>query len=85
MARLTVTLPDDLHRALREAAARRGITLGSIVVEGLGALGLKSREDALVLLERARHHSDLTEKDAAELAVRETRAVRQERSRARRR
>lgn len=85
MARLTVTLPDDLHRALREAAARRGVTLGSIIVEGLGALGLKSREDALALLERARSHLGLSEEDAMALAVQETRAVRKERQRARRR
>lgn len=85
MARLTVTLPDELHRALREAAARRGVTLGSIIVEGLGALGLKGREDALALLERARCRGALREEDATALAVRETRAVRRERQRARRR
>jgi len=76
MARLTVTLPDDLHRALKEAAARRGTTIGTLVAESLGAYGIKSRDSAAALVARARAASGLPEPRALALAVRETRAGR---------
>lgn len=76
MARLTITLPDPLHRALKEASARRDRTIGDLVAESLSAYGIKPREDAREILERARRRATLSEDEALALAVRETRAVR---------
>jgi hypothetical protein len=73
MSRVTINLPDDLHRALKAAAARRGATIGSMVAESLVAYGIKSPDDAASLVERARLHADLSEDHALDLAVRETR------------
>ena len=72
MARVTINLPDELHRALKAAAARRGTTIGSMVAESLEAYGIKSRSEAALLVERARRRSGLTEDDALALAVDET-------------
>ena len=76
MARLTVTLRDDLHRALKEAAARRRKTIGQLLEESLDFYGIKSAEDAEALVSRARDNAALTERDALALAVAETKAHR---------
>lgn len=76
MARLTITLPDDRHRALKEAAARRGRTIGQIVDDALASYGIKSTAEAAALVARARRVSRLREGDALGLAVTETRATR---------
>lgn len=72
MSRVTITLPDELHRALKAAAARRGATIGSMVAESLIAYGIKSPNDAASLVERARMHAGLDEERALSLAVSET-------------
>jgi plasmid stability protein len=72
MARVTINLPDDLHRALKAAAARRGSTIGSMVAESLEAYGIKSRADAAALVERARAQAGLAEDRAVDVAVSET-------------
>jgi plasmid stability protein len=72
MARVTINLPDDLHRAVKAAAARRGTTIGSMVAESLIAYGIKSPTEAAALVERARERSGLTEDEALALAVDET-------------
>ena len=41
MARLTITLDDNLHQALKEAAARQGRTIGTIIEESLELRGIK--------------------------------------------
>ena len=79
MGRLTIALPDELHQALREAAARQGRSIGAVVAESLTAYGVKPRATAESLLRRARARAGLREKDALRLAVRETRAVRRAR------
>jgi hypothetical protein len=76
MARLTITLSPDRHRALREAAARRGKTIRSLVEESLDAYGIKTASQAAALVARARSQSNLTEAEAMKLAVSETRAQR---------
>jgi hypothetical protein len=76
MARLTVTLRDDLHRALKEAAARRRKTIGQSLEDSLDFYGIKSTEAAEALVSRARDNSRMTERDAFALAVAETRAHR---------
>lgn len=73
MARLTVSLPDDLHRALKESAARRGVTIGELVAESLEHYGIKTRESAEALMARARANSGLDEDEALRVAAAETR------------
>lgn len=76
MARLTITLPDDLHRALKESAARRDTTIGELVAESLEFYGIKTAGAAEELVARARARSGLSEDEAAALGVEETRAQR---------
>jgi hypothetical protein len=76
MARLTISLPDGLHQALKEAAARRRRTIGDLIEESLGLYGLKDDETVAALLERARRNAAMDEPEALELAVSETRAAR---------
>lgn len=76
MSRLTISLPDELHRALKESAARRGVSIGGLVAESLEFYGIKSGRQADVLVARARERSGLDEAGAVELAVAETRADR---------
>ena len=76
MGRLTITLDDDLHRAVKEAAARQGRSIGKIIEESLRLRGIKSMENARELVARARRQSGCNEKEAMELAVEETRAHR---------
>ncbi|MGB5816877.1 MAG: ribbon-helix-helix protein, CopG family [Thermoanaerobaculia bacterium] len=78
MARLTITLPDELHQALKEAAARRRRSIGDLVAESLEFYGIKTEERARELVARARQQSGLTEAEAQELALSETRASRQQ-------
>lgn len=72
MALVTINLPDELHRALKAAAARTGRTIGSMVAESLEAYGIKSRADAAALVQQARERARLSEDEALELSVRET-------------
>jgi predicted transcriptional regulator len=76
MSRLTITLPDELHRALEEAAARRRTTIGELVCESLAAYGIKSEREARELVAKARRRSGLATREASELAVGESRAHR---------
>ena len=76
MARLTITLPDDLHRALKETAARRGRTIGDLVAESLAFYGVKSTASARELVARARLHAALEEGTALEVAADETHRAR---------
>ena len=76
MARLTISLPDSVHQALKEAAARRKTTIGELIGESIEAYLIKTEEQAADLVARARAAAGLTEAEALKLAVRETRAVR---------
>jgi hypothetical protein len=40
MPRLTITLPPEKHRALKEASVRQGKTIRSLVEESLDAYGI---------------------------------------------
>ena len=77
MARITITLTDERHRAIKEAAARQGKTIGQIIEESLEFYGVKSSASAAELVDRARQHSGLTEGDALNVAIEETEAERQ--------
>ncbi|MEO8431677.1 MAG: CopG family transcriptional regulator [Acidobacteriota bacterium] len=76
MSRLTITLSDRRHRALKEAAARRGKTIGSLVEESLDAYGIKTGGEAAALVARARERAKMTETSAMKLALEETKAHR---------
>lgn len=76
MARLTITLSDARHRALREAALNRGKTIGELIEESLEFYGIKSSRAAEDLLAKARARGGRGESDALRIAVEETRAAR---------
>jgi hypothetical protein len=76
MPRLTITLSDARHRALKEAAARRRQSIASIIEESLEASGIKDSVSAAALMARAREAAGMTADEAMALAVRETRAAR---------
>ena len=77
MARITITLSDEKHRAIKEAAARQGKTIGDIIDESLEFYGIKTARSAALLVAKARQKAGLTEDEALKLAVEETRAERQ--------
>lgn len=76
MARLTISLSDERHRALREAAATRRKTIGQLIEESLEFYGIKTSRSAEELVAKARARAALVEADAVRLAVAETRAAR---------
>ncbi|MGA1473186.1 MAG: ribbon-helix-helix protein, CopG family [Burkholderiaceae bacterium] len=76
MGRLTISLKDDLHQALKETAARQGRSIGKIIEEGLELRGVKPMTPARDLLMKARRSARRTEEKAIELAVKEVRASR---------
>jgi predicted transcriptional regulator len=78
MSRLTITVSDEIHRALKETAARTGRTIGSIIEEGLRLRGIRSMASAKDLVAKARAGADLTEADALALALDETHQSRQQ-------
>ncbi len=76
MSRLTITLDDNLHRAIKETAARQGRSIGQIIEESLQLRGIKPMESARQLVARARSQGRYEEKEAIRLAIEETRAHR---------
>lgn len=78
MGRLSISLDDELHQALKETAARQHRTITSIIEESLIYRGIRTRADARALVESARDRAGLEEQEAVELAVEETRAARGE-------
>ena len=76
MPRLTITLSEERHQALKEAAARRGKTIGQLIEESLDYSGIKTPARAAELVEKARRRANLQEAEALDLAVTETRDAR---------
>ena len=76
MGRLTITLDDSLHQALKEASARQGRPIGKIIEESLLLRGIKPMDGARELVAKARRHSGLSEEEALAVGVAETRAGR---------
>jgi predicted transcriptional regulator len=76
MSRLTITLDDELHRALKETASRQKRSIGSIIEESLRLRGIQSQARASALVAEARKRAQLDPDEALELAVEETRAAR---------
>lgn len=76
MSRITISITDERHKALKAAAARRGKTIGELVEEGLEAVGIKPESTVAELLAKARARSRLSLAAAERLAVEETRKAR---------
>ena len=76
MPRLTITLSDERHRALKEAAARRRKSIGQLIEESLEFYGIKSAESAAALVAAARRRAGMGEGEALDLATKETKAQR---------
>jgi len=76
MPRLTITLSEERHRALKEAAARKRKSIAALIEESLEQSGIKTTEAAADLVARARSGSGLDDDGALELAVEESRAQR---------
>ena len=76
MARLTITLSDERHRALRNAAAKRGKTIAQLIDESLEFCGIKSTRSAEELVAKARARASLREAGASRGALAGSRAAR---------
>ncbi|MDZ7782804.1 MAG: ribbon-helix-helix protein, CopG family [Halioglobus sp.] len=76
MSRLTITLDNNLHRALKETAARQGRSITSIIEESLRLRGIQDRASARALVEQVRERAQLDPDAALGLAVEETRDAR---------
>jgi hypothetical protein len=76
MPRMTITLTREAHRALKEASARRGRSIGELIEESLAASGIKTEQSAAEIVAAARQSAGLDEAAAMRLALRETAAVR---------
>ena len=72
MSRLSITLNNDLHRSLKETAARQGRTIGSIIEESLELRGIRSIASARNLLQKARNKANLSDDEALAIALEET-------------
>jgi len=77
MPRLTISLTDRTHRALKEAAARRNCSMSSIIEESLELRGIQPHEAAEEIVATARAKSRLSADQAMALAVAETRRIRE--------
>ena len=76
MSRLTISLDDDLHQALKQAAARQGRSIGKIIEEGLILRGIKPVSTSRDLVAKARARAQKSENQAIQLAIEEVRAER---------
>ena len=74
MPRLTITLSTERQRAVKETAARRGITITALIDESLELAGVRTMESARDIVARARAAAGLSDEDAAGLALRHARA-----------
>ena len=68
MSRLTITLSEARYRALKQASAQRDKTIGQLIDESLDFYGIKSREEAMNLVRRARARSELDDDKAMAVA-----------------
>ena len=73
MTRLTITLADRTHRALKEAAARQSRSMAAIIEESLEMRGIRPLDSAREIVAGVRARSNLDADAAMALAARETR------------
>lgn len=81
MPRLTISLADRTHRALKDTAARQNRSMGSIIEESLELRGIRPYDTARAIVAKARAKSGLNADDAMVLAVKETQRFRDEQRR----
>jgi len=74
--RMTITLSEQRQKAVKETAARRGVSITELIDESLELAGVRTQEDAAHIVARARAKSGLSDAEAMDLALRETAAVR---------
>ncbi|MBC7599062.1 MAG: CopG family transcriptional regulator [Polaromonas sp.] len=74
MSRPTISLSEPRYRARKEAAAQRNKTIAQSIDESLDFSGIKSREQALDLVRRARARSTLSEEQSLTRAQAEVQA-----------
>ena len=72
MVRLTISLAERTHRALKEAAARQNRSMAAIIEESLRLRGIQPVESAQELVARARQNANLDAEEAMALALEET-------------
>ena len=72
MSRLTITLDDQMHQALKETAARQGRSINKIIEESLKLRGIKPMQSARDLVSRARSSAAMSEDEALAIATEET-------------
>lgn len=73
MPRLTINLTDRAHQALKDAAARQGRSMSTIIEESLEFGGILPSNTAREIVARARSSAGLSDEEALATAVRETR------------
>ena len=77
MPRLTISLNERTHRALKEAAVRQNRSMGAIIEESLELRGIRPFDAVEEIVARARASSGLSADEAMALAVDETRRHRE--------
>ena len=77
MIRLTISLADRTHHALKETAARQNRSMGSIIEESLELRGIRPYDTAREIVAKARAKSRLDADRAMALAVEETKLFRE--------
>ena len=80
MSRLSITLDDDIHSALKATAAIQRRSMAAIIEESLRLRGIKPQQQVEDILKAARdaaNASDLNETQLMDMAVTETRAARE--------
>ena len=78
MLRVTISLSAKTFRALKEAASRQNLSMGSIIEESLELRGIFPYDTAREMIPKARAKSGLSADEAMALAVEETRRFRGE-------
>lgn len=72
MGRLTITLPNGTHTALKETAARQNRSMPSIIEESLTMRGIRPYATAREIVAKARSRSGLNATEAMAVALEET-------------
>ncbi len=76
MGRLTISLSEERHLALKEAAARQHKSIREIIESSLDYYGIKTKKAARSYTAMARTNSGLSDEEAMAIAIQETRASR---------
>lgn len=76
MPRLTITLSEQRHMALKQRAARTSKSIALIIEESLEHYGVKTMDSAADLVAKARQNANLGDDEALSAATHEVRAVR---------